>query len=135
MIMSPKSTHASTIARHRMVKPSNKDLQVESSGSASAMMPQSAVHSGSKVLRRRPQTTKRDYGAGMTGLSGVTSSALDSENVDINYNEAALLRTQQQMMKMDGKQRQLLSNEISADPEIAAEMSSLPRVVTTTDGN
>ena len=39
----------------------------------------------------------------MTGLSGVTSSALTSENVDVNYNEAALLRTQQQMMKMDGQ--------------------------------
>lgn len=86
-----------------MVKPSNKDLQVDSSGSASAMMHQSTVQSGSKILRRRPQTTKRDYGAGMTGLSGVTSSALTSENVDVNYNEAALLRTQQQMMKMDGQ--------------------------------
>lgn len=93
MIMSPKSMHASSIARHRMVKPSNKDLQVDSSGSASAMMPQSTVQSGSKILRRRPQTTKRDYGAGMTGLSGITSSALTSDNVDVNYNEAALLRT------------------------------------------
>ena len=94
MMMSPKSMNAS-MARHRMAKHGNKDLQVDSAGSASAMMHPTQVHSGSKVLRRRPQTTKRDHGAAMTGLSGITSSALTTEHniVDVNYNEAGLMRT------------------------------------------
>ena len=38
-------------------------------------------------------------------------------------------------MMLDSNKRQLLANELSSDPEIAAEMSSLPRVMTNADGN
>ena len=102
---SPKSSQAHCIGNkhNRYIhQQRNKDLQVQSSGSVSAMMPgQPNTASAQRILRRRPQTTKRDYYGGaltqtrMTAINSLqrnTNTASEPES-GVTYNEAALLRT------------------------------------------
>jgi len=85
------------------------------------------------LSRRRPQTTKRHMKDSSALAMQNQGSILTQKDQVVNVNQAALMRTHQLMV--DSQLRSsMMHDELSADPEITAEMQALPRIVATADG-